>query len=89
MFARWDYAASSSEQISLQYHRSMTLSESNPYLRSWPEATRKAALRISAKTSSAVEGIRAPFADSLAAKAPASRERFIAYWQQRAASTAR
>jgi hypothetical protein len=67
----------------------MTLKESNPYLRSRTEATRKAALRISAKTSSAVEGIRAPFADGAMAKAPATKESFTAYWQQRAALTAR
>lgn len=67
----------------------MTLKESNPYLRSRTEASRKAALRISAKTSSAVEGIRAPFAESTAAKTPASRESFTAYWQQRAALSAR
>lgn len=71
-----------------QYHCRMTLKESNPYLRSKTEASRKAALRISAKTSSAVEGIRAPFSDGIA-KAPASRETFIAYWQQRAALSAR
>ncbi len=67
----------------------MTLKESNPYLRSRTEATRKAALRISAKTSSAVEGIRAPFADSSNTKAPVTQESFTAYWQQRAALTAR
>jgi hypothetical protein len=67
----------------------MTLKESNPYLRSRTEASRKAALRISAKTSSAVEGIRAPFSDSLAANAPANRESFIAYWRQRVALSAR
>jgi hypothetical protein len=69
----------------------MTLKESNPYLRSGTEATRKAALRISAKTSSAVEGIRAPFADtaSVKADAPATPESFTAYWQQRAAASAR
>ena len=37
---------------------------SNPTLSSRTEASRQAALRISAKTSSAVEGIRAPFAAS-------------------------
>ena len=67
----------------------MTLKESNPYLRSKTEASRKAVLRISAKTSSAVEGIRAPFSEDMAAKTPASRETFIAYWKQRAATTAR
>jgi len=67
----------------------MTLKESNPYLRSRTEASRKAALRISAKTSSAVEGIRAPFSEGVAAKAPVSRESFTAYWQRRAALNAR
>ncbi|MBK6648427.1 MAG: hypothetical protein IPG42_01150 [Betaproteobacteria bacterium] len=67
----------------------MTLKESNPYLRSRTVAARKAALRISAKTSSAVEGIRAPFATDSNTKAPTTRERFTAYWQQRAASSAR
>jgi hypothetical protein len=67
----------------------MTLKESNPYLRSRTEATRKAALRISAKTSSAVEGIHAPFATSAKANAPATQESFTAYWQQRAAASAR
>jgi hypothetical protein len=67
----------------------MTLKESNRYLRGKTEASRKAELRISAKTSSAVEGICAPFSDGMAAKAPASRETFIAYWQQRAALSVR
>ena len=63
----------------------MTLKESNPYLRSRTEATRKAALRISAKTSSAVEGIRAPFAEGTVVNAPATQDSFTAYWLQRAA----
>ena len=67
----------------------MTLKESNPYLRRRTEATRKAALRISAKTSSAVEGIRAPFAESNPVRAPTTQEIFTAYWQKRAASSAR
>ena len=43
---------------------------------------RKAALRISAQSSSAVEGIRAPFAKG----GPPTRSHaddFIAYWKQR------
>ncbi len=67
----------------------MTLKESNPYLRNRTEATRRAALKISAKTSSAVAGIRAPFADGMAVKASANWESFTAYWQQRAALKAR
>jgi hypothetical protein len=77
------------ERISLQYHRNMILSESNPYLRNWPEAKLKAALLISAKTSSAIDGIRAPFAEDRLAEAPASWEDFTAYWKQRAALSAR
>jgi hypothetical protein len=72
-----------------KYHACMTLKESNPYLRNRSETARKAALRISAETSSAVEGIRAPFSETLATKVPANRESFIAYWQQRAALNSR
>ena len=43
----------------LAYHLRMKLSQYNKFLRSRPEAD--AALLISAKTSSAVEGIRQPF----------------------------
>lgn len=67
----------------------MTLKQSNPYLRNRTESVRKAMLRVSAQTSSAVEGIRAPFADGKPAKAPANKESFIAYWQQRANASAR
>ncbi len=67
----------------------MTLKESNPYLRKWSDAQRRAALRVSAETSSAVEGIRAPFTSGEPAKAPASKKDFIAYWQQRSAATGR
>ena len=67
----------------------MTLKQSNPYLRNRTEATLKAALRISAKTSSAVEGIRTPFAESNTIKVPDTQENFTAYWQQRAALTGR
>lgn len=53
-----------------------TLLQQNPYLRD--PAKRRAALRISAVSSSAVEGIRKPFADStpLTAQAP-SRKRTL------------
>jgi hypothetical protein len=67
----------------------MSLKNSNPYLQSRTTALRKAALRVSAKTSSAVEGIRAPFAAQTGTQAPATQKNFIAYWQQRAASNAR
>ena len=65
----------------------MGLKQSNPFLKS-PMA-RKAALRISAQTSSAVEGIRAPFASGKRLDAPASTEAFIAHWKRRGAATAR
>lgn len=67
----------------------MTLKESNPYLSNRSETARKAALRISAKTSSAVEGIRAPFSETTPTEVPANRESFITYWQQRAALNSR
>jgi len=63
----------------------MTLSRSNPHLRS--PANRKAALRRSARTSSAVEGIRAPFIKRV--KSPKDVKAFIAYWKRRAAATGR
>jgi len=65
----------------------MVLKQSNRYLKS--AESRKAALRISAQTSSAVEGIRAPFAKDKHSDAPASIEAFIAHWKRRLAATAR
>ena len=65
----------------------MTLKKTNAYLKS--AAARKVALRISAQTSSAVEGIRAPFAKGRNAELPTSTESFIAYWKRRVASSAR
>jgi hypothetical protein len=65
----------------------MTLSRSNPHLRS--SASRKAALRVSAQTSSAVEGIRAPFAKAKGVKPPKDVKAFIAYWKRRAAASGR
>jgi hypothetical protein len=65
----------------------MTLKQSNPYLKS--AAARKAGLRVSAQTSSAVEGIRAPFAKGAETRLPASTEAFIAYWKRRVAANAR
>ena len=65
----------------------MTLKHSNPYLKS--PATRAEALRHSARTSSAVEGIRAPFAKAAIVDAPSSTEKFIAYWKRRVAANAR
>jgi hypothetical protein len=65
----------------------MTLRQSNPHLKS--AAARKAALRRSAQTSSAVEGIRAPFAERNAAASPSSSEAFITFWQRRLAASSR
>lgn len=65
----------------------MKLSKSNPFLRS-PKAA-ASALWISAKTSSAVEGIRQPFAKgSLALKTPTAAA-LIDYWNQRASKPGR
>ena len=65
----------------------MTLRQSNPHLKS--AAACKAALRVCARTSSAVEGIRAPFAKGAKSTSPASAEAFIAYWKRRVAGNAR
>lgn len=65
----------------------MTLKQSNPHLKS--AAARKAALRVSAQSSSAVEGIRAPFAKGQATEPPTSTEAFIAHWKRRVAAIAR
>ena len=65
----------------------MTLKQSNPHLK-WA-ATRKAALRVSAQTSSAVEGIHAPFAKGTKAASPGSTEAFIAHWKRRVGPTLR
>lgn len=65
----------------------MRLKQSNPYLKS--AAARRTALRISAQTSSAVEGIRSPFAKGRQAVQPASTAAFIAHWKRRVAATAR
>jgi hypothetical protein len=65
----------------------MNLKQSNPYLKS--AADWKAALRISAKTSSAVEGMHAPFAKGNGTKAPTTTKAFIAQWKQRRARIAR
>src|SRR5882757_2587875 len=66
------------------YDLLMKLKQSNPYLKS--AAARKAALRISAQTSSAVEGIHAPFLRGKDTKTPASTEAFITHWKRRASS---
>jgi hypothetical protein len=69
------------------YHHDMQLRQFNPYLKS--AADRKAALRISAQTSSAVEGIRAPFIKGNRTKAPAGTKAFIAHWKRRGTSSVR
>jgi hypothetical protein len=63
----------------------MRLKQSNPYLKSATDL--KAALRISAQTSSAIEGIRAPFAKG-GAKAPANKKAFITHRKRRSSSSA-
>jgi hypothetical protein len=65
----------------------MKLKQSNPYLKS--SSARKAALRVSAETSSAVEGIRAPFVKGKRIPTPTSTKAFTAYWKRRAAASAR
>ena len=65
----------------------MTLKQSNPYLKS--TSARKAALRMSAQTSSAVEGIRAPFVKDKRTPTPTSIKAFVAHWKRRVAATAR
>src|SRR6185437_1233493 len=59
----------------------MTLKQSNLYLKQ--ASARKAALRVSAQSSSAIEGIRAPFAKGR--RAPADAAAFIALWKRRVA----
>ena len=66
----------------LAYYRAMTtLMQSNPYLRS--ARARKKALYISVKTSSAVEGIRAPFAGNKRLRRHKDMGALIAYWKRR------
>lgn len=56
------------------FNMGVPLLQSNPYLRD--PVARRAALRVSAASSSAVEGIRKPFADSKPLTVPApSRKR--------------
>jgi hypothetical protein len=58
-----------------------TLAQSNPYLRS--AKTREKALYISVKTSSAIEGIRVPFAGNKPLRRHKDEKAFIAYWKRR------
>ncbi len=62
------------------------LVDTNPYLK--PGPAREAGLRRSAQTSSAVEGIRAPFSKKNYFL-PANTAEFIAYWKRRVAATKR
>ena len=63
----------------------MKLSKSNRFLRS--PAAAASALWVAAKTSSAVEGIRQPFANgSFALKTPTVAA-LIEYWKQRASKS--
>ena len=68
----------------LAYHLRMKLSQYNKFLRSRPEAD--AALLISAKTSSAVEGIRQPFAQDAKLDTVGDTRAFTERWKRRAAS---
>ena len=63
--------------------RMKTLVESNPFLRS--AKARKKGRYISVKTSSAIEGIRAPFADNKPLRRHKDVQAFITYWKRRSA----
>lgn len=65
----------------------MTLKKSNPHLK--VASARKVALRVSAKSSSAVEGIHAPFADGKRVIEPKSTKSLVTYWKRRVAAKAR
>jgi hypothetical protein len=65
----------------------MKLNKSNRFMKS-PSA-REAGLLVSAKTSSAVEGIHAPFAKGKLSAQPTSTKAFIARWKRRGAANAR
>jgi hypothetical protein len=63
----------------------MTLNRSNPHLKS--VAQRKFGLRLSAQSSSAVEGIRAPFAKGKRSALSTSVKAFVAHWKRHASET--
>jgi len=65
----------------------MKLSKSNPFLRSAAQA--RSALWLSAKTSSAVEGIRQPFAEGSNAWRPATVQALIDHWKKRSSRSGR
>jgi hypothetical protein len=65
----------------------MKLSKSNPFLRSASAA--KSALWVSAKTSSAIEGIRQPFATGPDSAQPATARALIDHWKKRSSRSGR
>jgi len=65
----------------------MSLKQYNPYLQS-KKFTREC-LWLSAKTSSAIEGIHKPFAGGPDAWRPASTQELIDYWKQRVSKSRR
>ena len=67
----------------------MSLKDSNPYLRKLTPVQRRKAVLVSVESSSAVEGIRAPFTSGKLLERPATKAEFIAFWRQRASATAR
>lgn len=67
----------------------MAIKQSNPYLSHLSAAQQRAALRVSVESSSAVEGIRAPFAPGKEQNVPATKAELIALWRQRTAATRR
>ena len=67
----------------------MAIKQSNPYLSHLSAAQQRAALRVSVESSSAVEGIRAPFASGKEQNVPATKAELIALWRQRAPATRR
>ena len=58
-----------------------TLLQTNPHLRSAKD--REKSLYVSVKSSSAIEGIRAPFTGNKPLRQHKDEKAFIAYWKQR------
>jgi len=69
------------------YHPPMNLIASNPELRS--PAKLKKLVHQSVKESSAIEGIRHPFAKGKRTYWPETVEEFVSYWKKRVAARAR
>jgi hypothetical protein len=67
--------------------RDMKLKQSNPHLKSGNHG--RDSLWQSAKSSSAIEGIRKPFADGPEAWKPASAKDLIDHWKQRSLKSGR